>query len=100
MQPIRQNREKTLAEVLQLWVKTMRFAEPRIQEQRVIGLWHETMGNLISRYTQSVKVVKGILYIQIESAPLRQELFHNREKIRTRLNTELGTEYITQVVIR
>ena len=96
---MRHNREYTLGEVLQQWVKTMRM-EPKVQEQRVIALWHEQMSPMISKYTHSIKVVKGVLYVQIESSPLRQELTHNREKIKQLINKELGIDYIQNVVIR
>lgn len=96
---MRYNREYTLGEVLVQWMKTMRM-EPKVQEQRVIALWHEQMGPMISRYTHSVKVVKGVLYVQVASSPLRAELTHNREKIKQLINKELGVDYIQQVVIR
>jgi hypothetical protein len=45
-------------------------------------------------------VRKGVLYLQILSAPLKHELSFAKDKIRALLNEHLGEEFIKEVVIR
>ncbi len=73
---------------------------PQLSETRVKSLWEELMGKTISTYTSNVAVRKNVLYLTILSAPLKQELSYAKDKIRSRLNEELGEEFIREVVIR
>jgi hypothetical protein len=45
-------------------------------------------------------VRKNVLYLTILSAPLKHELSFAKDKIKARLNEEMGEEYIRDVVIR
>jgi hypothetical protein len=58
------------------------------------------MGKTISTYTSNISVRKNVLYLTILSAPLKQELSYAKDKIKLRLNEELGEEFIREVVIR
>ena len=62
--------------------------------------WYEMMGPTITKYTKSINLRKTTLYITIESAALKQELSFSKEKIKDRMNEELGEEHIQTVVIR
>ncbi len=73
---------------------------PQLNETRVKSLWEEIMGKTISTYTSNIAVRKNVLYLTILSAPLKQELSYAKDKIRLRLNEELGEEFIKEVVIR
>ncbi len=73
---------------------------PQLNETRVKSLWEEIMGKTISTYTSNIAVRKNVLYLTILSAPLKQELSYAKDKIKLRLNEELGEEFIKEVVIR
>jgi hypothetical protein len=58
------------------------------------------MGPAIAKHTTDLKVYRQKLYVQIDSAALRQELAMGREKIRKMFNRELQEEYLKEVIIR
>lgn len=60
--------------------------------------WEKIMGYTIASRTQKVYVNDRILYLQIESAPLRNELVHAKRKIIELINREMNMDLIEEVV--
>jgi Dna[CI] antecedent, DciA len=89
----------SLREALQAMLREYKL-EGKYNETRIRALWDQLMGKTIATYTANLTVRKKILYLTIQSAPLRQELSYAKEKIKTLINTEMGEEYIIDVVIR
>ncbi len=96
---MKRHNELSLREALQLLLREYHLEE-RLKDERVRALWHERMGKTISAYTSNVRVRKGVLYLTLASAPLRQELSMLREQIRAQINEEMGEPYIREIVIR
>lgn len=72
----------------------------KYQQTRIKQLWSSLMGPAISQYTTDLKVVRKKLYVQLSSAPLKQELSMGTEKIKDMINEELGEDYLLEVIIR
>jgi hypothetical protein len=96
---MRKKNDLSLSEALQDMIQEYRLG-PQLSESRVKNLWGELMGKTISTYTSNISVRKNILYLTIISAPLKHELSYAKDKIRDLLNTELGEDFIKEVVIR
>lgn len=62
--------------------------------------WHQVMGDTISKYTTQVVLEQDILYVQLSSSVLREELSYGREKILQLLNEEIGSDMIKKLVLR
>jgi hypothetical protein len=58
------------------------------------------MGGTIAKYTESIQISNKTLFITTSVAPLRNELFYQKEKIIQRVNEALGEQIINEVVIR
>ncbi len=67
---------------------------------KIMNIWKQKMGPAINNYTKDVRFVKGTLYINITSAPLKQELQMGRSKIVSLINKELQGDFVKNVVIR
>ena len=89
----------TFGEVLKLWIDENRL-QSNLHETKIRTLWANTMGKTIATYTSNISVRKNVLYLTILSAPLRQELSFSKDKIKKRMNDELGEEFIREVVIK
>lgn len=64
------------------------------------AVWRQTFGDLISRYTTSVKLNKGTLTVYITSSALKQELHMNKEQIIERMNQNMKYKKIKEIIIR
>ncbi len=89
----------TIKEALQELIAAYKL-KPKLHQTNIRSAWAELMGPAIAKYTREVKLSGKILYITIDSAPLRQELSYGREKIKNLLNETLGEAYIEEVIVR
>jgi len=99
MKVMRKNNQQSLKDVINLMLDTYQL-RTKVNEAKVVAAWPRMMGGAIANRTDFVGVRRGILYLKINSAPLRQELFYAKEKIVELMNEEVGEEFIKEVVFR
>jgi Dna[CI] antecedent, DciA len=95
---MKKTNDQPIADVLQQMVHVFRL-KPNLYKTKIENLWLEKMGATIAGYTREIRMTDNVLYVSIESAPLRSELHFGREKIKTMFNEALGEDYIKEVVI-
>ncbi len=90
---------KTVGDIISQLLKEDNL-DRQFDEQKVVYLWPEVVGQGINRYTTSRWVKNGVLYLHISSAVLRNELMMSRTTLIKRLNEAAGNEVIHDIVIR
>ena len=70
----------------------------RFDQSYVVAHWDKIMGSAIATRTKKVYIKDGTLFLQIESAPLRNELFRAKGKIIELINREMGSSLVQEVV--
>lgn len=96
---MKRHNDQILKDVLKEMVDSYKLRS-KLNQTKVKSLWSQLMGPSISGYTKDIKIYRNKLYIEIESASLRQELSMGKDKIKNIINEELGEEYIEEVIIR
>ncbi len=91
----RQNTEP-IAIVLQRFLQENRLEKPLLERQ-VVHHWGELMGALVSKYTGKIEIRNGILYVQILSAALRQEMFICRQQLVKKINDKMQAQVINDI---
>ncbi len=91
----RENTEGVGAVILQI-LREQGLEKPFL-EHKVIEAWPRLLGNIVSHYTGKMEVKNGVLYVHIQSAALRSELFLGRQKLVEKLNAEVGAEVLTDI---
>ncbi len=92
----KRNAENTsLGDVLKDFIQSNRL-EKGLDKVNAKEAWDTVMGTAISKYTTDVKLDRDILYVQLSSSVLREELSYGKEKIIKLLNEELGKEFNCQ----
>lgn len=91
--------EQPLKEVINELFKSYQLNN-KVNEARVVTIWEKMMGKTIASHTRYVSVRNGVLIISLNTAPLKQELFYARDKIKKMMNEELQQDYIKDVVIK
>lgn len=94
-----QNSPQPLGDVLKDVIDQLGLRE-KMDEARVVETWASLAGREINSVTDSVWLKDATLYVKITSAAWRQELHMNRRKWRERLNGELETDLIDEIVFR
>ena len=95
----RKAEEQSLKDVLQKMLEVYKL-KGKLNQSRIKSLWVELMGPAIVKHTTEVKVFRERLYVTIDSAALRQELYLGRGKILELFNKELGEQFLKEVIIR
>ena len=93
-------RELTLGEALKQMVKELGWHH-KIAQSKARTLWVDLMGASVNKHTRKITLRDRVLTIQVDSAPLRNELQYLRSHIMERMNEAMGDDYtIVEVVIR
>ena len=72
----------------------------KLEDARAESAWREVMGEAVSRKTRYLKVRRGVMTLELDSAPMKEEFLMARTRIKTMLNEHLGAELVKEVIIR
>lgn len=95
----RLSNENSVGEVLKQIISSNKL-ESGMNQVAVTDAWKSLMGNGVNTYTKQVTLKGSILYVDLTSAVLREELSYGKDKIIKMINEELGQEVVKQVVLR
>lgn len=95
---MRRNKTQTISEVLNDLVREYRLG-PKLREAAVINAWDNVTGKAITSRTSSIYIKNGVLHVHITSSVVKNELMMLREALRERLNREVGSEVVKEIVI-
>lgn len=91
--------ESSIKEALRAMLAHYRL-QSGYHQARIQALWPRLYGKSITDRTRELRIRDRVLYVSVDSAPLRQELTMGRAQLCQRLNEELGENYLKEVVIR
>jgi predicted nucleic acid-binding Zn ribbon protein len=70
----------------------------KYNETYLVAYWEKLMGSSIANHTQRIYVNNKVLYLKLDSAPLRQELFMAQTKIIEIINNEVEKGVVEKIV--
>ena len=87
--------------IKQLIDKVMLESDTReaMMQQRASYLWTEVVGAGVNRFTFRRYVDKGVLHVYFTSASLKNDLGFLRQNILKEINSRLGAEVLSDIVI-
>ena len=68
--------------------------EQTVMDRQIEEVWPQVMGETVQKLTRSVEVKDGMLYVRVNSAALKTQLFENRFELVRKLNEEVGANVI------
>ena len=89
----------SLGEALSEWLRLSGHGA-RLEDAKAEAAWKEVMGEAVSRKTRFLRVRDGVMVIEFDSAPMKEEFLMARTQIRTLINEHLGREAIREVIVR
>ena len=95
----RRSNDQTLKEAVDSMLKAYHLDE-RVKQVKLIASWEKIMGPTVANRTVQIKIYGKKLFVNLNSASLRQELFQEREKILKLLNEEAGAVVVEEVVFQ
>jgi predicted nucleic acid-binding Zn ribbon protein len=64
--------------------------EQSVLDVQIEEVWPKVMGETVRKLTRSVEVRDGVLYVRVNSAALKTQLFENRFELIRKLNEAVG----------
>lgn len=68
--------------------------EQSVLDVQIEEVWPQVMGDVVNKLTRSVEVKDGVLYVRVNSAALKTQLFENRFELVRKLNEAVGAKAI------
>ena len=72
----------------------------KADQTTIIATWEEIMGKTIASRTSKLFFKANVLYVELSSAPLKQELLLAKPKIIEMLNAKVAGHIIKDIVFR
>lgn len=91
------NSDRPIREVLKELIETYRL-EGKLNEVKVIHSWEKVVGEMIARHTKDLYIRNGKLFVKIDSPALKNELTYSSSTIIEKLNEEVGSKVIEEVI--
>ena len=95
----RNNDNQTIQDVLKEFVDNNNL-QSGLDKVNVRESWANLMGNGVNNYTTAIELKHNILYVQLSSSVLREDLSYGNEKIIKMLNEAIGKDVVKQLVLR
>lgn len=93
----RRSQATPMKDAIEAFLKTFDL-KTRFNETYLIAFWGRMMGPTIASRTKEIYVKNRILYLRIDSSPLRQELFMAKTKLLDLINKDVGESVVDDVV--
>ncbi len=74
--------------------------EQSVLDVQIEEVWPKVMGDVVNQLTRKVEVKDGVLYVRVNSAALKTQLFENRFELVRKLNEAVGANAIRDCRIR
>jgi hypothetical protein len=95
----RLNDQNTVGDVLKHIIEVNKL-QTGLNQIDVREAWKNLMGNGVNHYTQNVILKGSVLYVELSSSVLREELSHGKSKIIAMINEELRRDVVRDVMLR
>ena len=91
----RKNETESVREAIESMLDSYKL-RGKFDQTKLIGSWESLMGKPIARRTEKLYVKDKVLFVKLNSAPLRQELTmkKNKEIIHEKFDKELVTDVL------
>lgn len=96
---MRRSKTISLAEALKDYVREMNL-EGKLNEIGLINSWEEVVGKAISSRTSKIYIKDKVLYVNLSSSVVRNELLMLRQALKEKLNEKAGSEVIKDIVLK
>lgn len=96
---MRRSYTQPLSEVLRDYIKENNIGK-KLKEVDIVQSWEDLLGKTIVYYTRNVSLKNRILFVEISSSVVKNELFMMRDEIKRKLNEKAGEELVDKIIFK
>ena len=93
---MKKHNDQPIHEVLKDFLKSNKMSKGYYDAQ-VRKIWQEKIGKLLVEQTEKIYFAKGIVYIKLNSAPLRHQLLIGKSQLIENFNKELNETIVQDI---
>lgn len=87
---------QSIGEILAEYIQGTALEQPLL-ERKVVEVWPEVLGSAVAQLTWNIRVKDGVLYVHIQSAALRAQLFECRYTIVQKINAAVQADVLKDI---
>ena len=95
----RNSKEEKIDKVLDKFITQYGYKK-RFKEHEIIEVFSEIMGPFLMKKVKSVYVNQQKLFLQLTSAPFKEEIKMQKTALVQQINKKLNSDYLKDVVVR
>ncbi len=96
---IKRDNQYSLKEAIDALIRAYGFHD-KLLEATLISSWEKVVGGVYAAHTRYLRVKDRILFAEIDSPALRQELAMQKSELVKKLNAQTGEKTIDDIVFR
>jgi predicted nucleic acid-binding Zn ribbon protein len=96
---MRKSNTQKLGDIVKEYLKHL-MIERKLKEVGIIRSWEELMGKVVAERTRNIYIKNKVLFVELKSSVLRNELMMMRTTIIDKLNEKAGEKIIEKMVVR
>ncbi len=89
--------EYTLKQAIEALINNFKIEE-RLNETAIITEWERIVGKMVARHTSNIYIKNKVLFVELDSAALRNELSYAKTRLIAAVNAEVKANVITDIV--
>ena len=93
------NDEKPLKQLIDKMLRSYGLGD-KLDEMSLVKSWEELVGKMIANHTKDIYFNKGVLYVQLDSSTLRQELSYVKSDLIQKLNDKTGKVMVKDIHLK
>ncbi|MEC9209464.1 MAG: DUF721 domain-containing protein [Bacteroidota bacterium] len=96
---MRGNNNRKVGDIIRKLMKNPNLAE-KLDKLDALDAWENIIGMQLCKYITDQKIYKGILYVKLKSAVVRNELNYKKSDLMKQINQKIGKELITNIILK
>lgn len=88
-----------IGDALREMIRRLGLSKP-MAEYNVLTSWDECVGEQVAKVCTPERIVNGVLFVHVSSAPWRAELALRRREIVQKINTRAGSAVVRDIQFR
>ena len=96
---MRANNNRSIGDIIRKLMKNPKLAG-KLDELDALQVWEELVGEQICKYISDQKINKGVLYVKLKSAVVRNELSYKKTEFISQINQRIGKKLLTDIILK
>tara|TARA_B100001758_G_C18367634_1_gene589449 strand:- start:1069 stop:1359 length:291 start_codon:yes stop_codon:yes gene_type:complete len=96
---MRGSNNNKVGDIIRKLMKNPKLAD-RLDKLDAIYAWEKIIGPVLCKYIIDQKIYKGILYVKLRSAVVRNELSYKKSDFIIEINKKIGKDFITDIILK